>query len=68
MVLGEFLYVVRNSSGVRMDVLVLFRIWGSVVMPYVYSLSKYCWDCKMEWSGRVSYMGLVLHAISSGVF
>ena len=35
MVLGRFLYVVRNSSGVRMDVLVLFRICGKVVMPYV---------------------------------
>lgn len=48
MVLGEFLYIVRNSSGVRMAVLVLFRSCDSVVMPYVYSLSRYFWDCILE--------------------
>jgi hypothetical protein len=68
MVLGEFLYVMRNSSGVRMVVLVLFRICVSVVMPYVYSLSRYFWDCILEWSGRVAYMGLVRHVVSSGIF
>jgi hypothetical protein len=41
MVLGRLLYVVRNSSGVRMDVLVVFKICDRVVMPYVYSLSRY---------------------------
>ena len=45
MVLGQFLYVVRNSSGVRVVVLEILRICGSVVMPYVYSLSRYFWDC-----------------------
>ena len=68
MVLGEFLYVMQNSSGVRMAVLVLFWICGSVVMPYVYSLSRYFWDCILEWSGRVVYVGLFLHAVSCGVF
>ena len=58
----------RNSSGVRMVVLVLFRICDSVVMPYVYSLSRYFWDCILEWSDRVAYMGLVLNVVSSGVF
>ncbi len=53
MVLGEFLYVIRNSSGVRMDVLVLFRICDRVVMPYVYSLSRYFWECLFELSVRV---------------
>ena len=54
MILGKFLYVARNSSGVRTDVLVLFRICGRVVMPYVYSLSRYCWDFVLEWSVRVA--------------
>ena len=68
MVLGELLYVMRNSSGVRMDVLVLFKICDRVVIPYVYNLSKYFWDCIFEWSEKVWYMGLVFHIISSGVF
>jgi hypothetical protein len=68
MVLGEFLYVMRNSYGVRVDVLFVFMICDSVVMPYVYSLSRYFWDCILEWSERVWYMGLVLHVISNGVF
>ena len=68
MVLGEFLYVMLNSSGVRMNVLVLFKICDKVVIPYVYNLSKYFWDCVFEWSEKVWYMGLVFHIISSGVF
>ena len=53
MVLGEFLYVIRNSFGVRMDVLVLFKICDRVILPYVYSLSRYFWDCIFEWSERM---------------
>ena len=44
MVLGACLYVVRNSSGVNIAKIALFWICGSVVIPYMYSLSRYCWD------------------------
>ena len=41
MVFGTCLHVIRNSSGVSMALLFLFWICVSVVMPYVYNLSRY---------------------------
>ena len=37
------LYYVRNSSKVRMIVMLLFWIWGRVVTLYMYSLLRYVW-------------------------
>ena len=42
--LGMCLCVVRNSSGVIMALVSLFCICCSVVIPCVYSLSRYCWN------------------------
>lgn len=50
-----------------MTLLVLFWICVNVVMSYVYNLSRNFWDCVLEFSGRLSYAGVVLHAISSWV-
>ena len=41
MVFGTCLYVVRNSSGERITLVLVFWIYISVVMSYVYNLSKY---------------------------
>lgn len=42
-ILGVCLYLVLNSSGVRMALVSLCFICVIVVMPYVYSLSRYVW-------------------------
>ena len=66
-VLGACLYMVRNSSGERMALLVLFWICGRVVIPYVYSLSRNFRDFVLASSVRLAYVGVVLHADSSWV-
>lgn len=67
MVFDTCLYVVRNSFGVNMVMLFLFWICVSVIMSYVYSLSRFLWDCDLELSVRLAYAGLVLHANSNEV-
>ena len=66
-VLGAYLCMVRNSSCVRMALLVSFWICGKVVMPYVYSLSRNFWDFALSFSVRLTYMGLDFQANSSWV-
>ena len=57
----------RNSSCVSILLLVLFWICGRVVIPYVYSLSRYFWDFVLSSVVRLMYAGVVLHANSSWV-
>ena len=45
----------------------VFWICGSVVIPYVYSLFRYCCDFVLAVFVRLAYVGLVLHVFSSGV-
>ena len=44
MILRMCLYMVQNSSGVSTALVSLFWICGSVVIPYMYSLSMYFWN------------------------
>ena len=48
MVLGAVYIFVWNSFGVSMDFVLGFWICGRVVMPYMYSLSRYFWDLVLE--------------------
>ena len=59
---------VRNSSGVSIALVSLFCICGSVVIPHVYSLSRYYWDFVFALSVRLVYDMLILHIFSSGIF
>jgi hypothetical protein len=68
MILGACLYVVRNYSGVNMAIVSLFWICGSIVIPYAYSLSSYCWNFVFALFVKLAYVELDLHACSSGVF
>ena len=68
MILDACLCVIRNSSRVGVALVFLFWICGSVVMPYVYSLSRYCWAFVLSLYVRLMYFGLDLHVCSSGVF
>ena len=66
-VLGACLYMVRNSSGVRMALMVVFWICSRVVIPYVYSLSRNFWDCILDSSVKLAYVGVDFHVSSSWV-
>ena len=67
MVLGICLYMSRNSSRVCMPIVFGFQSCAIVVMPYIYSLSKYFWAFILAIFGRLAYVGLFVHAYSSGV-
>ena len=64
-VLGACLYMVWNSSGVSMALVVVFWICSRVVIPYVYSLSKNFWDCILDSSVELVYAGVDFHVSSS---
>ena len=51
-----------------MVIVFLFWICVSVVIPCVYSLSRYFWDFCLELSVRLVYIGLDIHACSSRIF
>ena len=53
MVLGVCLYMVLNSCGVNMALVSLVCICVIVVIPYVYSLSRYVWVFLFESSVRL---------------
>jgi hypothetical protein len=57
-VLGMCLYVVWNSSGVSMAHVSLFWICGSVVILYVYNVTRQCWDLAFALPARLAYVGL----------
>lgn len=69
MVVGACLYVVRNFFRVNM-VRFFFFFWicDSDVIPYMYSLSRYCWNLAFTYVARLAYVGLDRHACLSGVF
>ena len=52
-VLGICVYLNLNSCGASMVPVTRFWICGSVVMPYMYSLSRYFWVLDLERSVRV---------------
>ena len=60
--------MVWNSSGFSMAVVSLFWICFNVVIPCMYSLSRYVWDFFLAFSGRLGYDGLDFYACSNGVF
>ena len=50
---GACLYVVWNSFGVSMALVLGFWIYGSVVMPYMYNLFRYFWVLALAFSARL---------------
>ena len=63
MVLSVCYFLVQNSS--RLSI-ALFWICGSVVMPYMYSLLRYCWHLAIMFVARLVYPGLDHHFCSRG--
>ena len=60
--------MVQNSLGVSVvKVFFLGGICGSVVMPYMYNLLRYCWDLAFMYVARLIYVGLNHHFCSRRV-
>ena len=68
MILGTYSYVVWNSSRASKVRFSLIWICSSVVIPYMYSLSRHFWDFVSMSVVKLAYVGLDCHACSSGVF